>query len=151
MTHHCTQLAVALHFETLHHARKSEGRQLDFTAWYENLKPLTDIAQILGGLGVVTLVLAYAKISSERRCWRRFKRQADIWITRQVEFKEQVPGRPSTTPRRAPEPSLFRDDILTVVVEEILSDAGFSPLQVQQLLGMSTLIVKGMAADKFLL
>jgi hypothetical protein len=42
----------------LHHYRKWEEEQLDFTAWIESLKSL---AQILAGIGLVTLVLALTK------------------------------------------------------------------------------------------
>jgi len=109
---------------------------------------MTDIAQILAGLGVVTVALAFAKYSAERRCWRRFKRLADGWLNRQVELKEfrLKQGKTSSS-----DSSVFEHDVLTVVVEDMLSDAGFAPLHAQQLLEMSLLLVRGMAADKFLI
>jgi hypothetical protein len=113
---------------------------------------MTDIVQVLAGLGVVTTVLGILKYSFERRCWRRFKRDANDWIGRKVELKalgyvEPIVGEDGTSFQ----PPALEDEVLTVVVEDMLSDAGFTPAQTQQLLQMSIVIVKGMAADKFLI
>ena len=125
---------------------------MDFTAWFESLKSMTEIVQILGGLGVVTLALAYAKHVAERRSWQRFKQQADDWIVRQVEIKERgTIGPIIRTEGLDSDLPVFHDDVLTLVVEQMLTDSGFSPLQTQQLIGISVLAVKGMAADKFLI
>jgi hypothetical protein len=124
---------------------------MDFTTSVESLKPMADIVQILTGLGVVTVALAYGKYSAERRCWRRFKRRANGWVDRQVELKGDATHQDVTESDDKPSVSgAFEKDVLTIVVEGMLSDAGFTPLQSQQLLDMSILLVKGIAADKFL-
>ena len=113
---------------------------------------MTEIVQVLGTLGVVTVVLGFVKYSLERGNWRRFKRNADRWVSRQVELKHD--DQDLSIANDADENTmsyLFEDDVLTVVVERLLSDAGFTPLQTQQLLDMSLLLVRGMAADKFLI
>ena len=113
---------------------------------------MTDIVQILAGLGVVTIALGFAKYSAERRCWRRFKRRANAWVNRQVELKDEAPEQPSADSADIHSDfAVFEKDILTVVVEDMLTDAGFTPLQAQQLLDMSLLLIRGMAADKFLI
>jgi hypothetical protein len=147
----CILLAATIHCETFHHARNGEDTQLDFTSWTESLKPMTSIVQVLAGLGVVTFVLGVLKYSAERRYWRRFKRRANAWVDRQLELKELAPESPSADTEGNPSSfAVFEDDNLTVVVEQMLTDAGFTPFQSQQPLSTSLLLVKGMAADKFL-
>ena len=125
---------------------------MDFTMWNEGLKPMTDIVQILAGLGLVTAALAYAKYYVERRHWDQFKRRSNDWLNRQVELKERWSGGTNLESEEPPaELSVFHEETLTVIVEKLLSDVGFAPLQIQQLLGTALLIVRGMAAEKFLI
>jgi hypothetical protein len=136
----------------LHHAHKLEGLQLDFTTWIESLKPMADLVQILAGLGLVTAALAYARYYLERHHWDQFKRQAANWLDRQVALKESWPGESDRESEESlTEQRVFQEDSLTVIVEKMLSNAGFTPLQIQQLLPTSLLIVRGMATDKFLI
>jgi hypothetical protein len=113
---------------------------------------MTDIVQILAGLGFVTAALAYAKYQLERLHWQRFKQLADAWISSQVELKVRGPGIAAPVPDEPPEgPSVFRDDVLTIIIEQMLTESGFTPFQTQQLLETALLIVRGMAADRFLI
>jgi hypothetical protein len=61
---------------------------LDFTAWIESLKSLT---QILAGFGLVTVLLALTKHAVERRCWEIYKRRAAKWIDELVRIHEVHP------------------------------------------------------------
>ena len=125
---------------------------MDFTAWLETLKPMADLVQILAGLGLVTAALAYAKYYLERHHWDQFKQQANDWLDRQVALKEGWSGESGRESEEAPaEQRVFQEDSLTIIVEKMLSDAGFTPLQIQQLLGTALLIVRGTATDKFLI
>ncbi len=111
---------------------------------------MIDIVQILAGLGVVSVALAFAKYAAERRCWRRFKRRANSWVDRQVGLKIWHQEDPNAEVKDT-YLTVFEKDVLIVVVEDMLNDAGFAPLHAQQLLEMSLLLVRGMAADKFLI
>lgn len=125
---------------------------MDFTTWVEGIKPMTEIVQILAGLGLVTAALAYAKDFVERRRWDQFKRLIDSWLNRQVESKEIRPAGTNGETEAIPTVlSMYDDESLTIIVEQFLSDVGFTPLQIQQLLRMALLILRGMATDKFLI
>ncbi len=113
---------------------------------------MADLVQILAGLGLVTAALAYSKYYLERHHWDQFKQQADDWLDRQVALKESWPGGPGRESEEWPtELRVFQEDSLTIIVEKMLSNAGFTPLQIQQLFPTSLLIVRGMATDKFLI
>jgi len=125
---------------------------LDFTAWLETLKPMADLVQILAGLGLVTTALAYVKYYRERHHWDQFKQQANDWLDRQVALKESWPGESIRESEETPaEQTVFQENSLTIVVEKMLSNSGFTPFEIQQLLGTALLIVRGMATDKFLI
>lgn len=47
-----------------------------------NLAAFANLAQILTGFGLVTVLLAILKRNAERRCWRNFKAYAHDWIDR---------------------------------------------------------------------
>ena len=114
------------------------GHALDFTGWLESLKSLGDVARILAGFGVVTVLLAYLKHTLERRCWRSFKADVRKWVDRLVESGMRHPKELS-------------EDEWKAECERRLSDAGFSPLQVKQLLDVSVVAAKGIAAGKVLM
>jgi hypothetical protein len=130
----CNQLAATVHFETLYHARKREAPQLDFTAWFESLKPLTDIAQILAGLGLVTVALAAVKDAVERRRWQAFKQSIDLWLGQELKADRH--------------PKDFAENDWKIECELKLFDAGFNPSQIHQLLDTSVVVAKGIAASK---
>jgi hypothetical protein len=118
----------------------------------ENLKSTADIVQVLAGLGLVTAALGYAKYRLERHHWEQFKGRINIWLDRQVELKERIADESrSEHDGSAATPITLRDDVLTIVIEKMLSDSGFTPLEVQQLFPTALLIVKASAADKFLI
>jgi hypothetical protein len=111
---------------------------------------MADIVQVLAGLGVVTAVLGCLKYSFERRCWRQFKREANSWVNRQLELKARGFASAVEGDESPPGLTALEDDALTVVVEEMLSEAGFTPAQTQQLLKMAVVILRAIAADRFL-
>lgn len=100
----------------------------------EHLTPMVDLARIIGGFGLVTILLAILKRNAERRCWRSFKRFVDEWASDLA--KLETPRVPS------------RDDEWITVCERLLSDAKFSPLETHQLLDTAVLVAKGITADK---
>jgi hypothetical protein len=107
---------------------------LDFTAWFESLKSL---AQVFAGFGLVTLLLAYAKHAAERWCWKNFKRRAGRWISELVESQEGHPNELSEVEWR-------------MEVERMLSEAKFSPMQIERLLETAVTVAKGIAIERFL-
>jgi hypothetical protein len=109
---------------------------LVFTNLLENLKPLGDLAQILAGFGVIAVLLAVLKRTSERRCWRNFKTRVDDWVNRLRESE----GR---------HPRDFNDDEWKAACERMLSDARFSPLEITQVLDTSVIVAKGAVAENF--
>ena len=98
---------------------------------------MVDLARIVGGFGLVTVLLAILKHNAERRCWRTFKRFADEWANGLLELG----GR--SVPKR--------DEEWIAVCERMLSDAKFSPLEIYRLIDTAVLVAKGIAADKFLM
>ena len=108
---------------------------MDFTGWLESLKSLGDVARILAGFGVVTVLLAYLKHTLERRRWRNFKENVDDWVNLLVESGIRHPNELS-------------EDEWKAECERMLTDAGFSPLQVKQLLDVGVVVAKGIATDK---
>jgi hypothetical protein len=126
------QLAVAIHSKALHHARKREDTQLDFTAWVESLK---SVAQVLAGFGLVTILLAYIKNASERRCWDNYKHRTQQWIDELIRSQERHPNE-------------LTEDQWRFEVEQMLSDSHFGPMQVEQLLETAVLVAKGFARDR---
>jgi hypothetical protein len=107
---------------------------LDFTAWVESLK---SVAQVLAGFGLVTVLLAYVKHTVERRCWDSFKRRAEHWIDDLVRTQERHPNELSEAQWR-------------FEVEQMLTEANFGPLQIQQLLETAVIVAKGLASDRMI-
>ena len=107
---------------------------MDFTTWIESLKPLTEIAQVLGGLGLVTVALAYVKHAVERRRWQGFKKRVEHWIDRELEADRH--------------PRDFTIEDWRIECELRLFDSRFSPIQIEQLLDTAVVVAKGIAASK---
>ena len=105
---------------------------MDFTAWIESLKSL---AQVLAGFGLVAIVLAYVKHAAERRCWRNYKRHAEQWIDELIRVHEIHPNELTEMQWRSE-------------IEQMLTDANFGPLQIQQLLETAVIVAKGMANER---
>ncbi|MCG8587002.1 MAG: hypothetical protein MI757_20035 [Pirellulales bacterium] len=97
---------------------------------------MADVARILAGLGLVTILLATLKRNAERRCWRRFKQGAEDWLDRLAEMERRHPRQ-------------LEEDEWKAECERILNDAKFSPLEINQVLELSVVVAKGIAAEKF--
>ena len=97
---------------------------------------MVDLARILAGFGVVTVLLAILKRNEERRSWRRFKFQVHDWIDRLRETENRHPRD-------------LDDNQWKAECERMLTDSRFSPLEINQLLETSIVVAKGIAADKF--
>lgn len=110
---------------------------MGFTDWLATLTPLGDVARILAGFGLVAVFLGYLKHTAERRCWRHFKDSVHDWVDRLVEAQSR-------------HPSEIMEEEWKVVCERMLTDANFSPLQINQLLDVSVVVAKGIVADKIL-
>ena len=107
-----------------------------FTDFLENLTPLADLARILAGFGVVTVLLAILKRNAERRCWRNFKVRVNDWMERLREAEDRHPRE-------------LEDDEWKAACERMLTDSKFSPLEIDQMLDTSVIVAKAIAADKF--
>jgi hypothetical protein len=109
---------------------------LGFTEFLENLTPMVDLARILAGFGLITVLLAILKRNAERRCWRNFKMRVDDWVDRLRESGNHHPRE-------------LDDDEWKAECERMLTDAKFSPLEINQVLDTAVIVAKGIAADKF--
>lgn len=107
-----------------------------FTKMLDALNWLNVLVQVLAGFGLVTLLLALLKHNAERRAWRRFKARVGEWL-------EQLREVDSRHPRE------LNDNEWRVGCERLLTDVGYSPLAIDQLLETSVLVAKGVAADTF--
>jgi len=94
---------------------------LGFTEFLENLTPMVDLARILAGLGLITVLLAILKRNAERRCWRSFKVRVDDWIGRLRESENRHPRE-------------LDDNEWRAECERMLTDSKFSPLEINQIL-----------------
>ena len=120
-------------------AQKGVGQEkLAFTMLAENLKPLLEMAQILAGFGVLTVLLAIAKRNFERRRWRNFKRRVN---RRMDDLRDSEIDHPRD----------FEDQQWKAECERMLNDSGFSPLEINLLLDTSVIVAKGIASDRFFL
>lgn len=108
---------------------------MGFTDWLESLTPTLNIVRILAGAGLVTVFLAYFKRIRERRCWRNFKMSVHDWVDQsfQVGFGH---------------PDELESEEWETVCERMLTDANFSPIEIHQLLAVSIVVAKGIAADR---
>lgn len=104
----------------------------------EYLQFLADLSHALAALGLVTVVLSMLKRSTERRRSRTFKDGMDEW----------------TDGLRAAGIRLDQhalEDELKAECERELYNAGFSPLEIAQILDVSLAVAKGIAVSKFLI
>ena len=108
---------------------------MGFTELLENLTPMVDLARILTGFGLITILLAILKRNAERRCWRNFKLAVDDWMERLRESEVRHPRD-------------MEADEWKAECERMLTDAGFSPLEIHQVLETAVIAAKGIAADK---
>ena len=104
---------------------------MEFTAWIESLKSLT---QVLAGFGLVTVLLAWIKHIVERRRWQKFKRLTKKAIDRLIE-SERYPQSLSETEWK-------------IECEQLLTDANFGPLEIETLLETAVIVAKGVSAEK---
>ena len=109
---------------------------MGFTELLENLTPMVDLARILAGLGVVTVLLAFLKRNFERRRWRIFKVLVDDWMDRLGKAQNRHPRQ-------------LDDEEWKAECERMLTDSKFSPLEINQILETSVIVAKGIAADRF--
>ena len=97
---------------------------------------MVDLARILAGFGLITVLLAILKRNADRRCWRSFKMHVDDWIDRLREAEQRHPRE-------------LDDDEWKAECERMLTDSKFSPIEIHQILDTSVIVAKGIAADKF--
>ena len=114
----------------------SSEEMLGFTEFLENLTPMADLARILAGFGLITVLLAILKRNAERRCWQNFKTRVADWIDRLRVIENRHPRELS-------------DDEWKAECERMLTDSKFSPIVVNQILDTSVIVAKGIAAEKF--
>lgn len=101
----------------------------------QDLAPLSDLARIMAGLGVVTVLLAVLKRNAERRRWRRFKSHVRGWLT--------------LLDSSGLHPKELTDDDWRVECERLLEDAGFTPSESDTLIGLAVSTSKGLAAERY--
>ena len=93
------------------------------------------LAGILSGLGLTTAVLAFSKWSIDRYRWVKFKKNVHTWLNEIIEAQRN--------------PKEFEDDEWKAACERLLTTAYFTPAEITQVLEVSVLVTKGLAADKF--
>jgi len=108
------------------------------TEIFEIVKPLGEVVGVLSGLGLVTVLLAYLKHLGERRCWRNFKESA-----------HDLAGDLRQAGNRHPLFHMEKDE-WKAVCERLLSDANFSPIQIQQVLDTAVIVAQGIAANRII-
>lgn len=108
---------------------------MGFTEWLESLTPVVNLVRVFAGLGLVTILLAYLKRIAERHRWQTYKSLVDDWMDRLIESENQHPNELTEIEWNA-------------ACERILTNAGFGPLEINQLLGTAIVVAKGMVADK---
>lgn len=99
---------------------------------------MVDVAQILAGFGLITVLLAVLKRHAERRCWRLFKERVDDWIDQLQEAENRHPHD-------------IEDDEWKAKCERMLTDSKFSPMEINQLLNTAVIVARGIAADKVIM
>lgn len=130
-------LAGDLDWQPLRVGRENASDQrLAFTMFFENLTPLVDLAQILAGLGLVTILLAVLKHAAERRRWQQFKLRVDDWTDDLRRTEERHPRE-------------LDDEEWKIECERLLTDSRFSPMEIDQILDTSVVVAKGIASVKF--
>ncbi|MCG8450720.1 MAG: hypothetical protein MI725_14215 [Pirellulales bacterium] len=97
---------------------------------------MADLARILAGFGLITVLLAILKHNAERRCWRNYKVFVNDWTDRLFKTGNQHPAD-------------LEVDEWKAECERMLTDAKFSPLEIERLLDTAVIVAKGIAADKF--
>jgi len=102
----------------------------------ESFTQLQNVAQILAGFGVITVLLALLKRYAERRSWQNFKTLVDGWTDSLLESDQKI--------------GHLDDDEWKVECERMLTDSRFSPLEINELLNTAVVVAKGIAANKFL-
>jgi hypothetical protein len=100
------------------------------------LNSLNILSQALAGFGLVTALLAVAKHLVERRSWRRYKKKVRDWVGELRETEEYHPKE-------------LTDDEWRIVCERLLTDAGYSPVVINEMLEMAVVVARGVAADSF--
>lgn len=114
------------------------GSTLGFTEWLESLTPMVNLVRVLAGLGLVTILLANLKRFAERRCWRKFKVSVHDWVERLIESENRHPNQLSADEWKAE-------------CERMLTDANFSPLEINHVLDVAVVVAKGIAADRIIM
>lgn len=109
-----------------------------FVDFLDSLKPLADLARILAGFGLITVLLAVLKRNGDRSRWRKFKVRVHQWMDGVQEAENRHPRE-------------FVDDEWTAKCERMLSDSKFSPLEIDQIMETAVVVAKGIAADRLLL
>lgn len=111
--------------------------QMPFADLLESLTPLSALARILAGLGLVAALVAYLRRVAERRRWRRFKQRVQLWI-------DQL------DPDDDKHPKQLDDHDWRVACEQLLFDCNYSPSEIDELMDLAVLIAKSTAVDRLL-
>jgi hypothetical protein len=101
----------------------------------ETFTQLQNVAQILAGFGVITVLLALLKRYTERRSWQNFKTLVGGWTDALLESDQKIG---------------HLDNEWRVECERMLTDSRFSPREINELLDTAVVVAKGIAANKFL-
>jgi len=109
---------------------------LGFVDMPQDLTLLAELARILAGLGLVTVVLAYLKRVAERRRWRGFKSRVRRWLDGLADDESR-------------HPKDLLDDEWKADCEALLDASGFSPLEAAAVLDTAVLAAKKLASDRF--
>ena len=118
--------------------RDGDSAMIDSTAaavrqFFEAIESM-GLVTTLGGLGVTAIILASLKWFIDRRRWRQFKASVHEWLDRLIKAERF--------------PKNLQDYEWKAECERMLMDARFRPAEIVQLLDLSTIVAKGIAANK---
>ncbi len=105
--------------------------------FFETLESM-GLATTLGGIGITAIVLASLKWFIDRRRWRQFKAAVHPWLDSLVKAELRHPKQ-------------LRESEWKAECERMLVDARYRPGEVVELLDLSVIVAKAIAANKVMI
>jgi hypothetical protein len=101
------------------------------------LELLSHLSQVLAALGVGAAVLAALRRVLQQRRWDRFKQRASEWTDDLLDVGIRLDKRLTEIEWQSE-------------CEVMLTDVGFTPLEIHQILDVAVIVAKGIASTRFL-
>lgn len=104
----------------------------------ETAKALMPLVEIVGGLGLITvlatILLAILKRAAEIRLWRNYKDDLEDWARSLISSEDRHPKE-------------LRDDEWRAECKIMLYDAGFTPTEISGILDLAIIVAKATTVD----